>query len=41
MPIDLTGKIAAGMVQLYTELRRQTDALGMEMLVVGAMARDH
>lgn len=28
------------MVQLYTGLRKQTDALGMEMLVVGAMARD-
>ena len=38
--IDITGKLTTGLVELYSGIALQADALGIEFLVVGAMARD-
>ena len=38
--INITGKLATGLVELYTDISRLADKLNIGFLVVGAMARD-
>ncbi|WP_415837428.1 nucleotidyl transferase AbiEii/AbiGii toxin family protein [Parendozoicomonas haliclonae] len=38
--IDISGKLNAGLIELYVDLKKHTDSLNISMLVVGAMARD-
>ena len=38
--VNVTGKLPAGLVALYTDIHKHTKELSIEFLVVGAMARD-
>lgn len=38
--IDITGKLPKGLVEIYGDIAAHTSALGIDFLVVGAMARD-
>ncbi|WIO73860.1 nucleotidyl transferase AbiEii/AbiGii toxin family protein [Porticoccaceae bacterium LTM1] len=38
--IDITGKLPKGLVEIYSDIAAHTSALGIDYLVVGAMARD-
>lgn len=38
--VDVTGKLPAGLVELYADINEHAKALAIDFLVVGAMARD-
>ncbi len=38
--VDISGKLPEGLVQLYADIRSHANALDIDILVVGAMARD-
>ena len=38
--VDVSGKLPSGLVQLYRDINQQARSLGIDILVVGAMARD-
>lgn len=38
--VNVAGKLPSGLVELYADISAHTEALGIEFLVVGAMARD-
>ncbi|QIB66529.1 nucleotidyl transferase AbiEii/AbiGii toxin family protein [Kineobactrum salinum] len=38
--VNIAGKLPRGLVELYSDMREVADSLGIEFLVVGAMARD-
>lgn len=38
--VNIAGKLPRGLVELYSDMREVADRLGIEFLVVGAMARD-